>query len=96
MTFVLSLPSFNFFTAKGRVKIIKSRVSKTKISNCHLKGSPVFAIKINGMLATIENNHYESGENHQKKSKRKSHYYNNSKGSTIVLANNAQKIGANE
>ena len=48
------------------------------------------------MLATIENNHYESGENHQKKSKRKSHYYNNSKGSTIVLANNAQKIGANE
>lgn len=48
------------------------------------------------LLATIENNHYESGENHQKKSKRKSHYYNNSKGSTIVLANNAQKIGANE
>lgn len=48
------------------------------------------------MLATIENNHYESGEKHQKKSKRKSHYYNNSKGSTIVLANNAQKIGANE
>ena len=48
------------------------------------------------VLATIENNHYESGENHQKKSKRKSHYYNNSKGSTIVLANNAQKIGANE
>lgn len=48
------------------------------------------------MLATIENNHYESGENHQKKSKRKSHYYNNSKGSTIVLANNAQIIGANE
>ena len=50
LTFVLSLPSFNFFTAKGRVKIIKSRVSKTKISNCHLKGSPVFAIKINGRL----------------------------------------------
>ena len=50
----------------------------------------------NAVLATIENNHYESGENHQKKSKRKSHYYNNSKGSTIVLANNAQKIGANE
>ena len=48
------------------------------------------------MLASIENKHYESGENHQKKSKRKSHYYNNSKGSTIVLANNAQKIGANE
>ncbi len=48
------------------------------------------------VLASIENNHYESGENHQKKSKRKSHYYNNSKGSTIVLANNAQKIGANE
>ena len=48
------------------------------------------------MLATIENNHYESGENHQKKSKIKSHYNNNSKGSTIVLANNAQKIGANE
>ncbi|MEE0998200.1 MAG: hypothetical protein UIH41_00880, partial [Treponemataceae bacterium] len=47
------------------------------------------------LLATIKNNHYESGENHQKKSKRKSHYYNNSKGSTIVLANNAQKIGAN-
>lgn len=48
------------------------------------------------VLATVENNHYESGENRQKKSKRKSHYYNNSKGSTIVLANNAQIIGANE
>ena len=56
----------------------------------------VHKIKDKKVLATIENNHYESGENHQKKSKRKSHYYNNSKGSTIVLANNAQKIGANE
>lgn len=61
-----------------------------KRRNAHIKKGK------KNVLATIENNHYESGENHQKKSKRKSHYYNNSKGSTIVLANNAQKIGANE
>lgn len=68
---------------------------RNKLSFC-LAVSYVLVIIGSLMLATIENNHYESGENHQKKSKRKSHYYNNSKGSTIVLANNAQKIGANE
>ena len=50
-TYVFSLTFLNFLTAKGLVKMISKTVKITKISNCHLKGNPVNAMKIIGKAA---------------------------------------------